>query len=766
MNSDVGDIKISTKSLNEIIISCIPNLNSNHKEEFMKKRAIVSASVILSGVLFLNGFMYAQNPGERVIEVKNPYMSSVDASSFNRIERNIGTKKARIPQKSEAESVPVNISLVYDKESYYPDCLFFHDNNNPEGGVYVELPYGEDNFTVMVPKGSYWVNFIYMRCIADPLPAIHIIKEDVTIDNETSMTFDAAEAVNLITFKPVLQNGEEAVADLIDIDWNIIETGNIKGGTLISTSLYEENTGEFSDIYGSSPGRQDIDGTIINYDANFDILINPVSHRFTFTQVRIMATQDGNPVVVNAGSYLDKSIALSNNPQDYKLVENSFSPSLNNDPNKKMFDYGVSYCSGFDGKILGQLSKGSINFTSPEMYVGLSDISSFTKNTSSFVLLRYYEIRDDNNYRSPEVGLTTAPYTNVGNRYNVFNYCDGTFFAGIFNGTESDPYPPFHPNPVYSRYAYQCEPVYGNTVPFVSFVPMMTYANDAPMGFSPNFTFGFVGMNGEVRDSDKYAATLDVRYNGTSVCESMTEVNGWSWGWFTDGANKGVYDIAVIDENVKVADMTCRNETEIHFDNSNVSDFLPPLLTWMQYRDKSDFVTTSMTEKEGARLFFSAGDFEFHCNEDWHMWFTCRDVAPEVKVEYAPHGSDEFSELTVTARPDDFMMPGFGFQYEVGLDRVSRKAPGGWFDLRISLADEAGNYQTQMMSPAFRLEDQSGIASVRDDLYGVRVAGRDIIAPENAIIYGTDGIRTNGKGVEPGIYIVRSGQQAVKICVK
>lgn len=669
----------------------------------MKKRSIVSASLIISGVLFLNGLMHAQNPSECVIEVKNPYLLSGDASAYKSMDRRIGADRARITQKSEAESVPVNISLIYDKESYYPEYMCFHDNISPDAAVYVDIPSDEDNFTVMVPQGTYWVNIIYMRCTDAPLPAIHIIKENVTIDNETSLTFDSAEAVNRITFKPLLPNGEEAVSELMDAEGNIVETGNIKVGTLISTCLFEENMGCLSEIWGSG-GRWYIDGSIIDKDAIFDILINPMSNRFTFTQQRIMTTQDGNPVVVNVGSYLDKSITLSNNPQDYQLVHNKFFPSLNNAPNKKTFDYGVSYCSGFNGKITGELSRGSIMFTSPDMYVGLSDIKQYTKNTSPFVVLRYIEMLDRSSY-NPDVCLTSAPYTNLGNRYDVFNYSDGYFVGSIFGTTESDPYPPFHPNPVYSHSADLCQPVYGNTVPFVSFVPMMTYANDAPMGFTPNFTFGFVGMNGEVRDSDKYAASLDVRYNGNSVFDSMTQVNGWCWGWFADGANKGEYDITVIDENVNVADMTGSNKTEIHFDNSNASDFLPPLLTWMQYRDKSDIVTTTMNEKEGARLFFSAGDFEFYCDENWNMWFTCRDSRSEVKVEYAPHGSSEFSEITVSERPEDFFMPGFGFQYEVELEQVSRKAPDGWFDLRVSLADAAGNNQTQLMSPAFRLED-------------------------------------------------------------
>lgn len=48
----------------------------------------------------------------------------------------------------------------------------------------------------------------------------------------------------------------------------------------------------------------------------------------------------------------------------------------------------------------------------------------------------------------------------------------------------------------------------------------------------------------------------------------------------------------------------------------------------------------------------------------------------------------------------------------------------------------------------------------------VYVIGNDIIAPEGADIYSLTGVKVNGQGVAPGVYVVRAGNKAVKVLVK
>ena len=59
-------------------------------------------------------------------------------------------------------------------------------------------------------------------------------------------------------------------------------------------------------------------------------------------------------------------------------------------------------------------------------------------------------------------------------------------------------------------------------------------------------------------------------------------------------------------------------------------------------------------------------------------------------------------------------MPGLGQFYKGSLAAVSGQAYEGWFDLKVQVTDAAGNWQEQVISPAFRIDNlaYSSIANV------------------------------------------------------
>lgn len=730
----------------------------------MKTKTLMLVCALLSGLVTGSLRAKTETPFGHVQEAK-----IISASSQNDINTSFSTvtrssKRNSILRRSSLQEEEVQVTLKYDKLNYFPQILTFFSNSNEEYPIDVYVPEGEDSFSVMVPEGEYWVHVAFIT--EKPLPFIHIIKENVEIDSNTELTFDAEEATNTITFKTITPDGEEAIQDLIDfndID-NIMERGTVSGGLGsgdMQTSLYEKNFGEFF-YFRDFVTRYYNDGTIIDDSKRFDIRINSVSSRFTCTHSSVYATHEGNPILTNMGSFLDKSCTVINNAKDYQFIKNKFSDSDNNIPDLNFPKYEILFIGNSESSTF-QNGLCSEQFTSPDYYVGLSNLQQYS-NYDCYSVIKKVELADFNDYFDIVKGICSAPYSNINDRYRIFNYSTGYFNVPSFYLNTS--LCSTNPNPVYSFYKDQFDPIYGNSVPWVTFIPYITYSYSFPEYSSPGFGFGFIGINGELRESDLYAAKLNVKFNGHTVCESINDLGSWCYDWFAEGAHRGIYDITVIDKNMKVDDMQGQNVTSIHFDTTNDSDCLPPLLTWMQYRDGSDHVTSSIKDKDGGHLLFSAGDFEYIIFNDDNRGYACREEQPEVKVEYAPHGSEEFSELMVTERPEDFFMPGFGFQYEVALDQVTRKAPGGWFDIRISLADAAGNRQSQVMSPAFRLKDQAGVGSIHDYLEGVRIEGHDIIAPAGAVILSTDGLRTDGKDVTPGIYIVRCGERAVKLRVR
>ena len=66
----------------------------------------------------------------------------------------------------------------------------------------------------------------------------------------------------------------------------------------------------------------------------------------------------------------------------------------------------------------------------------------------------------------------------------------------------------------------------------------------------------------------------------------------------------------------------------------------------------------------------------------------------------------------MTEDPDLFFMPGFGYFYRGSLADVEANSANGWYDLRITVSDAAGNYLTQTLSPAFAIGEYAVINTV------------------------------------------------------
>ncbi len=84
-------------------------------------------------------------------------------------------------------------------------------------------------------------------------------------------------------------------------------------------------------------------------------------------------------------------------------------------------------------------------------------------------------------------------------------------------------------------------------------------------------------------------------------------------------------------------------------------------------------------------------------------------------------------------------MPGFGYFYRGSLKDVTGDGEKGWFDLKIKLTDLSGNWQEQVISPAFRIGDGSltGIEAIKNDtateVARYTIDGRTLSAPQTGV---------------------------------
>lgn len=661
---------------------------------------------------------------------------------------------------SRADGVNVKIRVKYDPEKYsVSEVVFWPEDGNANGAVSIDLEQENNETVANVPTGEYWISLVSEPAEAK-FPFIFLIKEHIQLTDGMVISFDTAEAVNRISFRPKALNGEVASLSLSDVDGNIVEAGNVGIIFAATTNFFGPNNQCFKWINSDYSKFKDEAGNVIDGISYNDFLVNPVSDRFYAHQKAMMFTLEAETMFTDMYSRLNKSITVSPDV-DYKFIENKIIPSESRDP---MFAnmYLANFIYGWDNKFMGRSFIGGIWLKSPNFYCGLTDGSDFGDFIGIASVSSYDKfVKSD---PDPVYGISIAPTDGL--LFPCYNYSDDFLYAYFtcvkganeiyFSGKFND---------VYIRTLEQTTGVYGNSVPMTSFCPMMTYKN-TPEGFAPNFSFSFVGMNGEVRRIDGEVAQLEVKYGGETVCNSLKESAGWCWSWFADGAHRGVYDISLTNDNVMLGNIRGVNTTDIHFDLANDDNPLPPLLQWMQYRNSEGTVTPMLDKAVGSKLLFSAGKFDFNVDEAWQMWFTCREEPVNVKVEYALHGADTFKELPVDVIADKFFTPGFGHQYEVALDPISEQSYLGWFDLRVSLSDNSGNTMTQLFEPAFNIAELAGLETIGSDAGTVGLDGRNIIAPTGSLVYDMSGRLVDGRDLAPGVYIVAAPASMTKVVVR
>ena len=165
----------------------------------------------------------------------------------------------------------------------------------------------------------------------------------------------------------------------------------------------------------------------------------------------------------------------------------------------------------------------------------------------------------------------------------------------------------------------------------------------------------------------------------------------------------------------------------------------------LHFKDSNEDVTTRFAKAADATLEFSAGDFNVGFNPI-NVSYMDRYAPESVEVSYSPYGEDNWSELPVEEVPE-YYWPVMGWFYSGSLAGVTGEALNGWFDLKIRLTDAAGNWQEQVLSPAFRIDDlaYSSVANIGSDnahevarynLAGQRV---DTNTPGVAIVKMSDG---------------------------
>ncbi len=290
---------------------------------------------------------------------------------------------------------------------------------------------------------------------------------------------------------------------------------------------------------------------------------------------------------------------------------------------------------------------------------------------------------------------------------------------------------------------------------------LVTVPNGSAFGFTYN---GRYGEYLQLDATSYYSPTIDwtdeirqelglpvsevsISVNDEQICNSIdnyTNVFGKS----------GVFDCRIATDNVLVdGEISGRSETEFHYD-SNVGNASSPTLTLLQFRDGNDQITDHFhgVKDANVEIYAMAPIETIDFTQTNAIWYETGEI-PTVKIEWAPNGTDDWTELDVTENQQYFYMPGWGHNFSASLKDIDKESPNKWYDLRVYLEDEYGAWQRQVIRPAFKVEDQTSVETIRPD-ENIRVSGNDIIVPAEARIYNIHGQQVAPTNLPSGLYIV------------
>ena len=164
-----------------------------------------------------------------------------------------------------------------------------------------------------------------------------------------------------------------------------------------------------------------------------------------------------------------------------------------------------------------------------------------------------------------------------------------------------------------------------------------------------------------------------------------------------DVSSKGAYHLEATNNGSLYPGVNKTTVVSIDIDSTR-TDYLPPVLTTMMMLDGNGALTTRLDPHGRGSLLFSAADFAPNGNN--RVYQQIRTDATAVSYRYS--GETAWRPLAATQGTEAPAVTGTGILFSVDLATVANTA-GGLVDLKLDLADNAGNKTTVTMAPAFSI---------------------------------------------------------------
>ncbi len=579
---------------------------------------------------------------------------------------------------------------------------------------------------VSLPAGTYDMLFSFVQL--DTLESNYIykvvIRENVTVDHDMQLNFSANEATNRIHHEIINPEGEALkIGSYIYDNGHLtpIDPGNVDD-ILVYNAIVCSDYGIAYDV-NENVGVKAVspDGEIVSQGnwATSDIFVNDVSDRYSFYLYR-MAFKDHqvfNTAFETVGAHGD--VTYTNDPANYVEYDVPFKapyhhgeklyPVLMTYALPKQFDW--AYIPGF---VLDPIVEGdAIKF-----YLDAKVEDSPAGNIIPYIQLDYSKkiATDWGHDYLPVVG--TTPLTNTQGNIVLANNGTSSYLTinGLprgFNwdlneeGTSDYSYDYWPTHPSFSYPVEKAKGIIGNNCPiFVNNIMRDYWEWDET--YCLRFNIGYLGRYGEISEG-----ISDAQISITLDGEEFINTQG-AFEYYAPKLPAGVVDVTITNELVEVDDLPGSNKAQLHY-IAGEEDDCSPTMTMLHFKDNNGDVTDRFATGDEGTMEFTAGDFNYIVTP-WETGVYNRYTPESVEVSYSPYGEDNWNELAVEEVPENYW-PVMGWFYTGSLASVTGEAYKGWFDLKIRLTDAAGNWQEQVLSPAFRIDNlaYSSVANVGSD---------------------------------------------------
>lgn len=583
----------------------------------------------------------------------------------------------------------ITLNLVFDTQQFRaPSFAYLIDATNQN--LMWATNNGQGGLQAQVQQGTYDI-VAYFRDKSD-YSQHFIIFEQCVVNEDLTLTLNPEDCTNHISTRNYGPAGELLKLGIGHVDWENYQIVTDEEGDVesmgVTNILYLKGTGSlisYSVTFG---------GTVLDEESRIcplDMYVNDISNRFVFIQERIGFTSD---LSKSYCSWLStdnvKTGLIENNPSDY--VQQSytfkFTPSTREQRGFgienalwRIDEHGVYQTGEARRKSDNKLE----DYLTHEVWSTIPNIDPNAPDLNIVLQTNYLENDNDACTLGPgfRVYNSQKEFINLGHH----GYNNGIITNDLYAANENN-YQLIHESTVLSYPVEHAVGLINDCCP-INALQIRTFEDNSELFLGlANY---YVGRYGEVRWC-KEGIDMIAKFNGTEIDLSS---------FIPD--EKGVYELTVTNTNVEVDGKPGHNTTTVYFDQ-NQEDMTPPSIEMLQFKNVEGGVTDRFSTAADGTMEFYASDFHYnYYPEIWTGLFECKPV--DVLVDYAPYGTEAWEELTVEEVPEQYLEPGWGNFYCSSLSNVTCQAENGWYDLRFRLTDDAGNWQEQVLSPAFRIDD-------------------------------------------------------------